>query len=120
MDAPSSSSTSLSHLPIKLECPRCDESVLLLHVSFHGRNSGTLRIMLRKTMVLQRFMEVTPVCVAVSPTCSRTPPTTIAAASVQNMTLSSPIVDASHRQLHLLLQLTLMFAYDACDGCFYR
>jgi hypothetical protein len=47
MEAPFLFPSSLSLLSIKMQCPRCDESVLPLHVYSRHRNPRILRIMLR-------------------------------------------------------------------------
>ena len=47
LDVPSSSSIFLSLHCIKIECSRCDESVLLLHVSSHRQIPGILCIVLQ-------------------------------------------------------------------------
>ncbi|XP_066368366.1 uncharacterized protein [Miscanthus floridulus] len=52
-----------------MQCPRCDESVLPLHVNPRRESRNPLHHAAPQgnTMVLQRFMEAIPVCLAVSP-----------------------------------------------------
>ncbi|KAG0543032.1 hypothetical protein BDA96_02G154800 [Sorghum bicolor] len=59
-------SKSLSNLSIKMHCPLSNIFVLLLHVSSHHRSHGILHILLEDAMVLQRFMEVTPMSFPIS------------------------------------------------------